>query len=411
MLCDSELGFMKVLFVNKFFFPHGGAETVFLQEREMVKNTEGFEVIDFSMKHEKNLPSEQSEYFVDNVDYNNEHGLKSKLKVSRDFIHNQQACEKFERLIINEKPDIVHFHNIYHQLTPSIIKIAKKHGCKTILTAHDYKVACPGYGCLIDGKVFDVKNINGSFVNLFKYQWHEGSWSKSFLMSCEAVFHGLKKSYENIDTFVAPSAFMKSMIKTRLPNANVQVIVNGIDASTTEIGEDGGYFLYCGRLSPEKGVPTLAQAHSLMKADVPLKVLGNGPVKELIEQQYPNVELLGFLQGDELFNIIKNAKAVIVPSEWYENCSMSVIEAMSYGKPVIGGNIGGIPEQVVDGETGFLFEPGNAQELANKLDILAENPELVQSMGLKARERMINKYSLEVHKRELIALYHSLAGK
>ena len=105
---------MKVLFVNKFFFPHGGAETVFLQEREMVKNTEGFEVIDFSMKHEKNLPSEQSEYFVDNVDYNNEHGLASKLKVSRDFIHNKQACEKFEQLIIDQKPEIVHFHNIYH---------------------------------------------------------------------------------------------------------------------------------------------------------------------------------------------------------------------------------------------------------------------------------------------------------
>jgi glycosyltransferase involved in cell wall biosynthesis len=295
----------------------------------------------------------------------------NKFFFPHDFIHNKQACEKFEQLIIDQKPEIVHFHNIYHQLTPSIIKMAKKHGCKTILTAHDYKVACPGYGCLIDGKVFDVKNINGSFVNLFKYQWHEGSWSKSFLMSCEAVFHALKKSYENIDTFVAPSAFMKSMIKTRLPDANVQVIVNGIDATTTEIGEDGGYFLYCGRLSPEKGVPTLAKAHSLMKANVPLKILGNGPVKELLEKEYPNVEMLGFLQGDE----------------------------------------GGIPEQVVDGVTGFLFEPGNAQELADKLDILASNPELVKDMGLKARERMVNKYSLEVHKRELIALYHSLAGK
>ena len=127
---------MKVLFVNKFFFSHGGAETVFFQEREMVQEA-GCQVIDFSMKHEKNIPSEQSEYFVENVDYHSKHSILDSLKIAINFVHNRDACEQFEKLIKAEKPDIVHFHNIYHQITPSVIKIAQKYGCKTVLTAHD----------------------------------------------------------------------------------------------------------------------------------------------------------------------------------------------------------------------------------------------------------------------------------
>ena len=106
--------------------------------------------------------------------------------------------------------------------------------------------------------------------------------------------------------------------------------------------------------------------------------------------------------------IIKNAKAVIVPSEWNENCSMSVLEAMSYGKPVIGANIGGIPEQVVDGETGYLFTSGDANDLAAKMQLLADDEALVVTMGQKGRTRLLEKYSLDVHKRDLIALYQSL---
>ncbi|MCF7353051.1 glycosyltransferase family 4 protein [Vibrio sp. CK2-1] len=401
---------MKVLFVNKFFFPHGGAETVFFQEREMVKN-EGYQVIDFSMQHEKNVPSKQAEFFVENVDYHGKHSVFNSLKVAFNFIHNQYACDQIEKLIKQEKPDIVHFHNIYHQITPSVITVANNLGCKTVLTAHDYRSVCPNYGMLAAGKTVDLEKISGRYLSLFKYQWQDGSWPRSFLLSFETLFHRIKKTYESLDAFIAPSEFMKSMLLHQMPSANIHIIPNGIDTSTTEIGEDGGYFLYCGRLIEEKGIETLAKAHQQLGTDTPLKVLGTGPLFEHIEQQYTNVELLGFQTGETLLNLIKNAKAVIVPSEVNENCSMSVLEAMSYGKPVIGANIGGIPEQIIDGETGYLFEAGNADELANKMQLLADDENLVREMGQKSRARLLEKYSLEKHKTDLMDLYTSLLAQ
>lgn len=401
---------MKVLFVNKFFFPHGGAETVFFQERDMVKNL-GYEVIDFSMKHEKNIPSQQAEFFVENVDYHGKHSMFHRLKVAINFIHNQHACEQFEKLITLEKPDIVHFHNIYHQITPSVIKIAQKHGCKTVLTAHDYRSVCPNYSMLAAGQTIDLDWITGRYLSLFKYQWQDGSWPRSILLALETAYHRMMKSYEKLDAFIAPCDFMKSMILRQIPTANINVIVNGIDASTTEIGQDGGYFLFCGRLMKEKGVETLAKAHQKLSTDTPLKMLGNGDMFEHLQQHYKNVELLGFQTGEELTKTIKNAKAIIVPSEWNENCSMSVLEAMSYGKPVIGANIGGIPEQIIDGETGYLFEAGNANDLANKMQLLADDENLAREMGQKARARLLEKYSLEKHKTDLMDLYTSLLAK
>ncbi|WP_153448820.1 glycosyltransferase family 4 protein [Vibrio algicola] len=398
---------MKVLFVNKFFFPHGGAETVFFQERDMVKDA-GYQVIDFSMKHPENIPSEQADFFVDNVDYHGKHSILDRMKVAMNFVHNQEACQQFEKLIKAEQPDIVHFHNVYHQITPSVIKIAQSLGCKTVLTAHDYKSVCPNYSMLAAGKNIELDWDTGSYFNLFKYQWQDGSWPRSVLLSLEAFYHRSKKSYEALDAFIAPCDFMKSMILRQIPTANVQVIVNGIDASTTDIGEDGGYFLFCGRLTPEKGIVTLAQAHRQLGGNTPLKVLGTGPMFDHIKDNFDNVELLGFQTGETLTHIIKNAKAVVVPSEWNENCSMSVLEAMSYGKPVIGANIGGIPEQIVDGETGYLFTSGDAEDLAAKMQLLADDAQLVADMGLKSRARLLEKYSLQNHKEELLGLYQSL---
>ena len=264
---------------------------------------------------------------------------------------------------------------------------------------------------LLAGECVDLDWISGSNINLFKYQWQDGSWPRSILLSLEALYHRVMKSYEALDAFIAPCDFMKSMILRQIPSANVEVIVNGIDASATEVGEDGGYFLFCGRLTQEKGVVTLAEAHKKLTGDTPLKVLGTGPMFDYLKDNFDNVELLGFQTGETLANVIKNAKAVIVPSEWYENCSMSVLEAMSYGKPVIGANIGGIPEQILDGETGYLFKSGDANDLASKMQALADNSELVTDMGLKARSRLLEKYSLDVHKRELIKLYQSLLSK
>ncbi|TYL42890.1 MULTISPECIES: glycosyltransferase family 4 protein [Dickeya] len=402
---------MKVLLVNKFFYIKGGAETVYFQESERLKAA-GVEVVDFSMQHENNFPSDYAAYFVDNVDYHQHSGVAGAIKTAVNFIHNSQACKKLLALLRKEKPDIVHFHNIYHQLTPSLIHVAKKFGCKTVLTAHDYKIICPSYTMLRDGKVCDAC-LTGSVFNAFKYRCQQGIASKSLLLSLEAAWQNIARNYQALDVIISPSEFLRGQLIRKLPNARIEVIVNGIDDDLTkETVEDEGYFLFIGRLSREKGVATLAQAHQQMRNKIPLKIAGNGPLYNDLVARFPNAEFLGYKQqGAELNTLIKQARAVIVPSEYYENCSMSVLESMAFAKPVVGGRIGGIPEQIRDNIDGVLFEPGNVQALADVLDDLALHPQKAQKMGLSARQRLSEKYSLDKHTASLLALYQEIINE
>lgn len=402
---------MKVLLVNKFFFIKGGAETVYFQERNSLKEA-GVEVIDFSMQHEKNFPSDYADFFVSNVDYHKEGGLLAGVKTAISFIHNREACKKMRALLEQTRPEIVHFHNIYHQLTPALIKVARDFGCKTVLTAHDYKIMCPSYSMLRDGKVCDAC-VTGSVFNAFRYRCQEGSASKSLLLSLEATWQYIAQNYQALDVIVSPSEFLRNELKRSLPDSRIDVIVNGIDDShAPEAGADQGYLLYVGRLSREKGVPTLTRAHQLMRHTMPLKIVGHGPMYDEMVVDYPNAEFLGYVQqGPALDALIQNARAVVLPSECYENCSMAVLEAMSFARAVVGARIGGIPEQIRHGVEGLLFEPGNAQDLADALDVIAENPQQAHEMGLKGRVRLCQKYSLRKHMETLQSLYRELLDR
>lgn len=402
---------MKILLVNKFFFIKGGAETVYFQEREMLKKA-GVQVIDFSMQHEKNFPSEYADFFVKNVDYHTDSNLLGGIKTAVNFIHNAEACRKMQVLLQKERPDIVHFHNIYHQLTPALIKVARNFGCKTVLTAHDYKIVCPSYSMLRDGKVCDAC-ITGTVFNAFRYRCQEGSAARSLLLSLEATWQYIAQNYQALDVIVSPSAFLRGILLRVLPHSRIDVIVNGVDDSRpVETTGDEGYMLYFGRLSREKGVATLLAAHQKMRNPAPLKIVGHGPLHDELIAQYPDVDFLGYVQqGEALDQLIKHARAVILPSECYENCSMAVLEAMSLGKPVIGSRIGGIPEQIRDGIEGILFTPGNAQALAEAMDTLVEDPEKARVMGINGRQRLSEKYALSGHMETLQALYKELLGR
>ncbi|ATF48412.1 MAG: glycosyltransferase family 4 protein [Citrobacter sp.] len=402
---------MKILLVNKFFFIKGGAETVYFQEREMLKKA-GVQVIDFSMQHEKNFPSEYADFFVKNVDYHTDSNLLGGIKTAVNFIHNAEACRKMQVLLQKERPDIVHFHNIYHQLTPALIKVARNFGCKTVLTAHDYKIVCPSYSMLRDGKVCDAC-ITGTVFNAFRYRCQEGSAARSLLLSLEASWQYIAQNYQALDVIVSPSAFLRGILLRVLPHSRIDVIVNGVDDSRpVEMTGDEGYMLYFGRLSHEKGVATLLAAHQKMRNPAPLKIVGHGPLHDDLIAQYPDVEFLGYVQqGEALDQLIKHARAVILPSECYENCSMAVLEAMSLGKPVIGSRIGGIPEQIRDGIEGILFTPGNAQALAEAMDTLVEDPDKARVMGINGRQRLSEKYALSGHMETLQALYKELLGR
>jgi len=217
---------MKILFINKYFYLNGGSETVFFQEKNFFsKKCEA--VMDFSMADEKNFPSDFSDFFVPNINYKKKAGVLSTINHAISFVHSTLAIKKIDKLISKEKPDIAHLHNVYHQLTPSIIPFLKKNGIKIVLTLHDSKLVCPSYLSL----------KNGTFCNACKgkYFWRpftsncQNSYTKGFLLSVEALFHKYKNSYEAVDLFLAPSKFMAEQITQRIPLEKIQVLHNGID--------------------------------------------------------------------------------------------------------------------------------------------------------------------------------------
>ncbi len=397
---------MKVLCANKYFFLKGGSERVFFQEREFLAGI-GIEVIDFSMRNPKNIGSQYSEYFVNNINFQSTGGIGQKLKMAVLFVHSSEAVVRLKKLLERDMPDIAHLHNIYHQLTPSIIPFLKKCGVKVALTLHDYKLICPSYLALCRERI--CTSCSGNYFYYPMTRNCQGNRGKECLLSFEAFFHKWRKSYEAVDLFFAPSKFIADLVGRRVAKDKIRLLHNGVNINEFQPNyDDQGYILYFGRLSKEKGIETLLTAHDGISTKIPLKVVGKGPLVESLGVRFPKTEFLGYKSGGELNELIGNAAFVVVPSEWYENCSMSVLEAMALGKPVIGSRIGGIPEQVEDGETGFLFEMGNAHELAEKILRLWSDKNLQIKMGKAAREKLEKEYSLESHCNGLLDMYSQM---
>jgi glycosyltransferase involved in cell wall biosynthesis len=190
----------------------------------------------------------------------------------------------------------------------------------------------------------------------------------------------------------------------------VELLYNGVDVTKIPVsGRDKGYVLYCGRLAQGKGAETLLQAQEAAGCSWPVVIAGTGPLMDVLKSQFTrNVRFVGQLSGETLSTTIAEASVVVVPSEWCENCPMSVLEAMAHGKAVVATRIGGIPELVNDHLTGLLFEPGNAEELRMHLERLMGDVELRAQMGAAGRARVETDFSLEKHNAELMAVYQSL---
>lgn len=380
------------------------------QERDFLLNS-GHEVVDFAMLDERNLPSLYKSYFVGNRSYGVEKSSKlAKATNALSFIHSSEAVKNISCLIEDTKPDLVHCHNIYHQLTPSIIGSAKKLGVPVVLTLHDYKPVCPTYNRLRHGKPCS-NCLAGDFSNVLLNRCADGSIGKSALLYAEATLQRFIGSYENVDIFIAPSSYMQQSIMHRIPEDRIKQLYNGIDTNEIQSGgNDDNYVLFLGRLVPEKGIETLLNAHANSSVGWRLLVAGTGPMDSVLKVQYNPSIFVGHLHGKALKSLIDNASVVVVPSEWYENCPMSVLEAMAYGKPVVGTKMGGLPELVQDGKTGLLFEAGNVSELTAALDRLMSSADLRAQMGKAGRQRAEAMFSLEIHNAGLMDIYKSVIG-
>ena len=407
---------MKVLLVNKFHYVKGGSETYYFGLGELLRQN-GVEVVCFSMQDEKNIPCEQEKYFVSHIDFNAEMGLFQKIKAGLNMLYSREAKKKFEQLIKDEKPDIVHLNIFQSHLTGSIVDVAKKYKIPIVYTAHDLKSVCPDYRMLSHGQICE-KCLSGDYKNCFRSGCMKDSKLKSLLATLEAYEYKRRKIYQKIDLVITPSAFYKEKIEQSGVMACPIVHIPNFLPVGTEYkasGVKGEYFLYFGRLSREKGVLTLLDAYERANVDLPLYIVGTGPEEEAIQERVEKlngkekVRLLGFRQGEELKGLVKNSRCVILPSEWYENGPYSVMEAMAAGKPAIVSNLGGLPELVEDGVTGYVVSAFDAAALGAAMEKVERlSDEALSAMGKAAAEKAREKFDGSKYVEELLQKYEEL---
>lgn len=407
---SRELSINKVLLANKFFYLKGGDAKVFFDTADLLKQN-GHTPVFFSMEHPENFPSEFSPYFVSHIDFNGA-SKASQLKAFGRIIYSVEAKQRVNRLVGQERPDIAHLHNICHQISPSILDSLSKHSIPSVMTLHDYKLTCPAY-TLLSGDGVCEECRDGKYYKVAQHKCTKQSFLKSTLSALEMyIHHQLLHIYSKVDVFISPSAFLKNKIQEMGFRGEVVHLPNFIDSArfTPAFDNDGHTFIYLGRLSAEKGLLTLLKAVSELKGKFSLKIIGDGPLREDLvaytkDKKLSNIEFLGYMQPDAIKKEIAKAVFTVVPSEWYENNPMSVIESFALGKPVLGARIGGIPELVRDGETGQTFEAGNADDLREKILRLLSQPHEIDNMGRRARAFVEEELNPDKHYDGLIAIY------
>ena len=414
---------MKILMVNKFLYPNGGSETYIFELGKCLEGM-GHEVQYFGMEHEGRIVGNKLELYTDNMDFHAKascgRGLfnkLTKLKYPFKIIYSGEAASKITRILQDFKPDVVHFNNINFQLTPSVIEavadydIRNHKDTRIIATAHDYQWVCPNHMLKkpANGQLcFECEG--GAFGNCIRNKCIHSSTARSVLGTIEAYFYRHRKTYGLVDTVICPSEFIKNKLETNpeltgkchvmhnfmvdtaknkgtFTNAGTDTKSdNPISAAQTQqakpkqdagdiSGQQDKFVLYFGRFSKEKGIETLLKVCRSLP-DIPFVFAGNGELKSQVDE-VPNIENLGFLNSEAMHNMIQRARFVVFPSEWYENCPFSVMEAQQFGTPIIASDMGGTPELVENGVTGELFQAGNEEELAGKIRRLWEDDELI----------------------------------
>jgi glycosyltransferase involved in cell wall biosynthesis len=364
---------MKVLLIDVYNYVKGGAEAVCFNTGELLEK-KGHEVIFFTLKWAENNPSVYEKYFPESKETRK--GYFKNIRNLINYFYHFEAARKMEQLILAEKPDIAHIHLIWGQITPSILPVLKKFNIPVVFTVHDYRIVCPAYS-FKNGRNEVCELCRGKyFYKCFVNKCTKNNYLLSLIMAAEQYFRNIfYNPSKYIDGLIYVSNFAKDIHQKYMPA--LQSIPNIILYNfSKEISPDlehqhEKFFLYFGRLSYEKGLKTLLSSIENEK-EIKIKIVGSGPLekelKELKEKKnLSNVDFLGYKKGQALKDIVSRAYFVIVPSEWYENNPMTIIESYSLGVPVIGSDIGGIPEIIEEENTGFIFEPGTSEDLRNKI--------------------------------------------
>ncbi|MEA3225773.1 MAG: glycosyltransferase family 4 protein [Planctomycetota bacterium] len=403
---------MRIAMANNYYYIRGGAERVLFEEKRILE-ANGHQVPVFSQTHPGNEHSEYSDCFPPFTDWRAGSVLR-KVPTALGIMYNRRAGRGFLRFLRESESDVVHAHNIYGGLTTSILDEAQRKRVPVVMTLHDYKLICPSYLTLNRGRICeDCKG--GKFIHCLFNRCHKESLVASSVYCLESYLNRWLHKYDSIRYLICPSLFsLRKHAENGISEERLVHIPNFVNAAEHEPNCEGGeYALFVGRLSTEKGIMTLLRAIKELKT--PLRIVGDGPLRTEYElfvrsNRMSQVTFEGYRSGDELESLYQNARFVVMPSECHENAPMTILEAYSYGKPVIGSRIGGIPEMIEQGRTGLLFESGNVDELVECIHALLTNKSLNSEMGRSARDKVKRKFSSEVHYRQLMEIYTEICS-
>jgi len=402
---------MNIVMANKYYYMKGGAERYMFDLTDLLVR-HGHAVIPFAMKDGRNNATHWSDKFVSPVQTERVTFGWQGLRTAGRMLYSFEAQRKFASLLDEVRPNLVHLHNIYHQISPSILPEAKSRGIPVVMTAHDYALIAPNYALFHDGQICEHTRPN-HFFNAVKHRCVKGSHAASALAAFEMHFHrwlGLWRN--NVDRIIAPSAFMAAMLEEYgIDGTKIAHVPYYIDANQWHPHYGGDYALYVGRLSGEKGVETLVRAAAIAK-DVPVRIVGTGPedmrLHRIAEKLgADNVTFVGWKSGEELRQEYAKARFLVVTSPWYEVFGLIVFEAYASGKPVISTHMGGLGEIVRDGETGLLTAAGDVDDLAERLEMLWNSPDRCVVMGRRARHWIESDFTPEIHYRRLMDVYEA----
>lgn len=398
---------VKVLMINKFLHPNGGSENYIFKLGEYLMS-QGHEVQYFGMEHEGRCVGNRVDAYTGDMDF---HGGSKLAKLSYPIktIYSTEARKKIRLVLDDFQPDVCHLNNFTYQLTPSIIleivKWRKQTGrkCKIIFTAHDYNLICPNH-MLNNPNTHEncEKCLGGHFLNCTKGKCIHGSMAKSFIGTAEACFWKMKGVYKYIDKVICCSDFLKTKMDSNPLFAKKTVALhNFVDKVEWKDTEKQDYVLYFGRFSMEKGIGTLIEVCKELRL-VLFVFAGTGPLENEVNG-ISNIKNVGFQKGADLEKLIREARFSVYPSEWYENCPFSVMESQMYGTPVLGADIGGIPELIQVGKTGALFEGGNKDDLKEKIQKLWSDKGLTEQYSLNCKDIAFD--TIEEYYKKIMEIY------
>lgn len=409
---------MRILLVNYRYFISGGPEKYMFNIKRMLEN-HGHEVIPFSIHSNKNVNSEYSRYFVEPIgsrDATYFEDCKKTPKVIWQMLTRSIYSKEVEKAIKKEiediKPDLVYIIHFVNKLSPSVICGAKKMGVPVVLRLSDYFLLCPRFDFLYDKKPCEECLTKG-YITCVKKRCVKGSLFASIVRVFSMKIHKALNVYENVDAFITPSEFLKKKLIENGFDEKKIICIPTFTASKSEVGEPkiGSYGLYFGRVTEEKGVDTVVKAYEMMP-NRHVIIMGDDTTDEamrlkayITEKEIKNIEFVGFKAGEELENIIKGARFTLIPSIWYDNLPNTALESFQYSKPVIASDIGSLPELVLDGVNGYLFTPGNADELCEKIQLL-DDDSLAAKMGAESRKRLENKFAPQTHYEALMKVFN-----